>query len=156
MLIVKYAIEIDIPQLKNIELELDDSFSPNTVKAFLASLPFTVGTNLWGEEIYTDESPINVAEENAKSLVQLFDVAFWPTGKAICLFYGPTPIGNKNEIKPYSPVNIIGKILEPDKQILTKLKDGTKVTFKKKTLSDKRYCYYFRFKHVCFEFVCLH
>jgi len=32
----------------------------------------------------------------------LYDVAYWPTGKAICLFYGPTPIGNKNEIKPYS------------------------------------------------------
>ncbi len=132
MPIVKYKIEIEIPKLKNIDLELDDSFSPKTVKAFLESLPFTVGTNLWGEEIYNDESPIDVREENAKSPVELFDVAFWPTGKAICLFYGPTPIGKKNEIKPYSPVNIIGKILDPDKQILTEIKNGAKVTFKKK------------------------
>ena len=129
---MKYRIEVDIPQLKNIELELDDTSSPKTVKLFLESLPFTVGTNLWGDEIYTDESPINTEEENAKPLVELFDVAFWPTGKAICLFYGPTPIGNKNEIKPYSPVNIIGKILEPDKQILSELKNGTLITFKKK------------------------
>jgi len=134
MHIVKYAIEAEIPKLKNIELELDDYYSPKTVKSFLESLPFTVGTNLWGDEIYTDESPINVGEENAKPIVELFDVAFWPTGKAICLFYGPTPIGNKNEIKPYSPVNIIGKILHPDMKILTELKNGTKVTFMKKFL----------------------
>jgi hypothetical protein len=134
MPIVKYAIEVEIPKLKNIELELDDSYSPNTVKSFLECLPFTVGTNLWGEEIYTNESPINVGEENAKSPVDLFDVAFWPTGKAICLFYGPTPIGKKNEITPYSPVNIIGKILLPDNLILTELKNGTSVTFKKKNV----------------------
>jgi hypothetical protein len=134
MPIMKYTIEVEIPKLKNIELELDDSYSPKTVKSFLESLPFTVGTNLWGDEIYTDESPINVSEENSKPTVDLFDVAFWPTGKAICLFYGPTPIGDKNEIKPYSPVNIIGKILHPDMKILTELKSGTKVTFMKKTL----------------------
>lgn len=132
MPIVKYWIEVEIPKLKNIDIELDDSSSPKTVKLFLDCLPFTVGTNLWGEEIYTNESPINIGEENAKSKVNLFDVAFWPTGKAICLFYGSTPIGTKNEIKPYSPVNVIGKILCPDKQILTELENGTEVTFKKK------------------------
>jgi len=129
---VKYSIEVTIPRLKNIDLDLDDSVSPNTVKSFLDNLPFTVGVNLWGEEIYTDESPIDVGEENAKSPVELFDVAYWPSGKAICLFYGPTPIGTKNEIKPYSPVNVIGKIANADKQILSELKDGMKVTFQKK------------------------
>jgi uncharacterized protein len=129
---VKYSIEITIPRSKNIDLELDDSISPKTVKSFLDNLPFTVGINLWGDEIYTDESPINVGEENAQSLVDLFDVAYWPSGKAICLFYGPTPIGNKNEIKPYSPVNVVGKISNADKQILSELKDGRKVTFQKK------------------------
>lgn len=133
---MKYKIQIDIPKLKNIYIELDDSQSPKTVKAFIKKLPFSVETNLWGDEIYTSESPINVGEENAKPLVKLFDVAFWPTGKAICLFYGPTPIGKKNEIKPYSPVNIIGKIINPDKQILTQLQDGTVITFKNDSSSD--------------------
>ena len=132
MPIVKHTIKVDIPKLKNIDLELDDTMCPNTVKSFLQNLPFTLGINLWGEEIYTSESPINVDEENAKAQVELYDVAYWPTGKAICLFYGRTPIGNKNEIKPYSPVNVIGKILKPDKKILSELKNGTNVTFKKK------------------------
>jgi len=132
MPIMKHTIQVDIPKLKSIDLELDDTMCPNTVKSFLQNLPFTLGVNLWGEEIYTNESPINVDEENAKAQVELYDVAYWPTGKAICLFYGPTPIGNKNEIKPYSPVNVIGKILKPDKKILSELKNGTNVTFKKK------------------------
>ncbi len=132
MPIVKHIIEVNIPKLKNIDLELDDTMCPNTVKSFLQNLPFTLGVNLWGEEIYTNESPINVDEENPKAKVELYDVAYWPTGKAICLFYGPTPIGNKNEIKPYSPVNVIGKILKPDKKILSELKNGTNVTFNKK------------------------
>ena len=129
---MKHKIEIVIPQLKNIEIELDDSNSPNTVKKFVENLPFTVGLNLWGDEIYTEESPIQEKEENAKPLVELNDVAYWPTGKAICLFYGPTPIGKKGEIKPYSPVNIVGKILKPDKSILRKISDGSEATFQLK------------------------
>ena len=129
---MKHKIEIVIPQLKNIEIELDDSNSPNTVKKFVENLPFTVGLNLWGDEIYTEESPIQEKEENAKPLVELNDVAYWPTGKAICLFYGPTPIGKKGEIKPYSPVNVVGKILKPDKSILRKISDGSEATFQLK------------------------
>ena len=33
------------------------------------------------------KAPITQPEENAKSPVQLNDIAYWPTGKAICLFY---------------------------------------------------------------------
>lgn len=128
---MKNKIILEIPKLENIILELDDKTSPKTVKSLLDSLPFSVGINLWGEEIYTDETPITMTEENAKPVVELNDVAYWPTGKAICLFYGPTPIGKKGEIKPYSPVNVIGKIITPDKSILSKIKDGTIVSFKK-------------------------
>ena len=126
---MKYSVLVKIPSTKNIKLELDDSNSPKTVKKFVERLPFIVGINLWGEEIYSDESPISVDEENAKSSVQLNDVAYWPSGKAICLFFGPTPIGKKGEITPYSPVNVIGKIIQPDKKILDELSDGMKASF---------------------------
>jgi hypothetical protein len=126
---MKHKVEVVISKSDNIEIELDDSNSPNTIKKFVDNLPFTVGLNLWGEEIYTDESPIQAKEENAKPLVELNDVAYWPTGKAICLFFGPTPIGKKGEIKPYSPVNVIGRIINPDKSILNKLKQNHKAKF---------------------------
>ena len=129
---MKHTIEIKIPNLSDIVIELDDTNSPKTVNDFLKKLPFTVDLNVWGDEIYTSESPISQPEENAKSPVQLNDVAYWPTGKAICLFYGPTPIGKKGEITPASPVNIIGKIISPDKSVLDKA-DGTTATFSLKS-----------------------
>lgn len=126
---MKHQIKVEIPNTKPISLELDEEMAPNTVIKLLEKLPFSVGINLWGEEIYTDETQIDVGEENAKTVVNLNDVAYWPAGQAICLFYGPTPIGKKGEIKPYSPVNVIGKILNPDKTVLSKLGTKPTVTF---------------------------
>ena len=128
---MKKKILVSIPELENIIIELDDNNSPKTCKSILGSLPFSVAGHIWGEEIYTDESPISQSEENAKGLVSINDVAYWPSGKAICLFFGPTPIGKKGEIKPYSPVNIIGKIINADKSVIKNFKEGTKITFQK-------------------------
>jgi len=128
---MKKKILVRVTELENITIELDDTSSPKTCASFLKSLPFSVTAHIWGEEIYTDESPIIQSEENAKDLVNLNDVAYWPNGKAVCLFFGPTPLGKKGEIKPYSPVNVIGKIINPDKNILSKMNEGTKITFDK-------------------------
>jgi len=128
---MKKNIAAIIRGLESITIELDDINSPKTCASFIKSLPFSVSAHIWGEEIYTDESPITQPEENAKDLVNLNDVAYWPSGKAICLFFGPTPIGKSGEIKPYSPVNVIGKITNPDKNILAKISEGTKITFNK-------------------------
>jgi len=125
---MKYSVQIKIPNSSTIILELDDTNSPKTVNDFVEKLPFTVDLNVWDDEIYTSESPINQPEENAKSPVQLNDIAYWPTGKAICLFYGPTPIGKPGEITPASPVNVIGKIILPDKIVLKNI-DGKSATF---------------------------
>jgi hypothetical protein len=60
--------------------------------------------------LYTEETPVKIDEENAKSVVDLLDVAYWPEGGALCFFYGLTPTSKQNKIIPYSPVNIIGRI----------------------------------------------
>ena len=129
---MKHIVQVKIPNLSLIILELDDTNSPKTVHDFIEKLPFTVDLNVWGDEIYTSKSPITQSEENAKSPVQLNDVAYWPTGKAICLFYGSTPIGKPGEITPASPVNILGKIILPDKSVLNNA-DGKNATFSLKS-----------------------
>lgn len=129
---MKHVIQMIVDDFSPINLELDDKNSPKTVESFLKNLPFKVDLNVWGDEIYTSSSPISMSEENAKSPVLINDVAYWPTGKAICLFYGPTPIGNEGEITPASPVNVIGKIIDPDKKIL-KIAEGKQATFQTKS-----------------------
>lgn len=129
---MEHIVIVEIPNSDNIILELTDEYSKRTADLFIKSLPFETKLHLWDQEIYTDPTKINTEEENAKPVVDLFDVAYWPSGKAVCLFYGPTPISTKNQIKPYSPVNIIGKIKNPDKKILSRIQDGTKATFRLK------------------------
>ena len=129
---MKYFVEVKITHSSDILLELDDVNSPNTVSDLVKKLPFTVDLNVWGGEIYTSKSPVSQPEENAKSPVRLNDVAYWSTGKAICLFYGPTPMGKPGEITPASPVNVIGKIVSPDKTILDGV-NSERATFRLKS-----------------------
>ena len=115
---------------KTAYIELDDSQSPKTVKAILDNLPIKVKINRWGDELYTDNTPIVAEEENAQSVVRPLDVAYWPEGNALCLFYGSTPISKSpDEILPYSPVNIVGKIITKD-DILEEFKDHSTVVIK--------------------------
>jgi uncharacterized protein len=115
---------------KTAYIELDDSQSPKTVKAILDNLPIKVKINRWGDELYTDKTPIVAEEENAQPVVKPLDVAYWPEGNALCLFYGSTPISKSpDEILPYSPVNIVGKIITKD-DILEEFKDNSTVVIK--------------------------
>jgi hypothetical protein len=98
---------------KSIPLELNSSSSPKTFQAIIDHLPVKVRINRWGDELYTDPTEIDVKEEeNAKTEVNELDIAYWPEGKALCLFFGPTPISTKGKIWAYSPVNVVGKILD--------------------------------------------
>jgi uncharacterized protein len=111
-------------------IELDDSQSPKTVKAILDNLPIEVKINRWGDELYTDKTPIVAEKENAQSVVRPLDVAYWPEGNALCLFYGSTPITKSpDKILPYSPVNIVGRIITKDDN-LDEFKDHSTVIIK--------------------------
>jgi uncharacterized protein len=111
---MKKAVTLEFSELgQKVPIELDDSYSPKTVRAIIDKLPIRTTINRWGDELYTDETPVKVGEENAKSAVSLMDVAYWPEGSALCFFYGPTPISSKKQgqILPYSPVNVVGRII---------------------------------------------
>jgi hypothetical protein len=118
---------------KKIYIRLDCSWSPETVKKIVMNLPIKTYMNQWGEEIYSDDTKIDVKYENPKKEVEIFDVAFWPEGIAICLFFGLTPISKTDKILPYSPVNIIGRVINPDQNIIEVLKhkNRTRVTISK-------------------------
>jgi len=118
---------------KKIYIRLDCSWSPETVKKIVMNLPIKTYMNKWGQELYSDDTKIDVKYENPKKEVEIFDVAFWPEGKAICLFFGPTPISKIDKILPYSPVNVIGRVINPDQNTIEVLKhkNRTRVTISK-------------------------
>jgi hypothetical protein len=132
---MKKVVAVIFPNLENkkIRIELDDALSPRTFKAILDNLPVKVNVNRWGDEIYTDQTPIVVDEEdNAKVEVNELDVAYWPEGRALCLFFGPTPISKGGKILAYSPVNVVGKIVDYSNkyEILKLIRGGTNAIIK--------------------------
>lgn len=105
--------------------ELYESLAPETIKAIAKALPIVAFANRWGDEIYFETKIDNRVEENSKEIVEIGDVAYWIPGRAICLFFGKTPISD-DKIRPASAVNVIGKILD-DPVRLKKVKDGERV-----------------------------
>jgi len=101
-----------------------------SAKAIWNCLPIESICNIWGDEVYFS-IPVSLSlDETAKEIVDMGDLGYWPTGKALCIFFGPTPISKRDEIRPASAVNIVGKIVG-DPKIFKKISSGTKVSVKK-------------------------
>ncbi len=93
------------------EAELNDT---ETAKMIYNSLPIKSCGNFWGDEIYFS-IPVDTDQENPQQTVEKGDLAYWPDGSAMCIFYGKTPASVGDEIRPASSVTVVGKILgEPE------------------------------------------
>lgn len=104
-----------------------DEHNKNTLKIILDNLPIEGIVNTWGDEIYF-ETELEINEEKTQREVEIGELAFWPPGKAICIFFGKTPISESNKPKAASPVNVFGKIIESEINILSKLKNGERIS----------------------------
>ncbi len=94
--------------------------------AIWRALPIEARANTWGDEIYFS-IPVKAAlEQDAKEVVQLGDLGYWPPGSAFCIFFGPTPSSRGDEIRPASAVNVVGRV-EGDPKVFKQVADGTKV-----------------------------
>ncbi|MGB9699753.1 MAG: cyclophilin-like fold protein [Thermodesulfobacteriota bacterium] len=113
----------------NVEAEalLNDSA---TAKKIWEALPIEAKANTWGDEIYFSIPVKAPLEKDARELVNLGDLGYWPEGKGFCIFFGPTPISRGNEIRPASAVNIIGKVTG-DPKIFKKVPAGAKITIER-------------------------
>jgi uncharacterized protein len=100
--------------------ELNDS---RTARAIHAALPLQAAASTWGDEIYFRIPVAEQLEETAVEVVALGDLGYWPTGRAFCIFFGPTPASHGEEIRPASAVNLVGKVLG-DAKALRAFQDG--------------------------------
>ncbi len=96
-----------------------------TASAVVNSLPFDSVAHLWGEEIYF-EVPLELELENGKEVLEIGDIAYWPPGKSMCIFFGPTPSSKGNEVRAYSAVRVFGKVIG-DARIFRNIKEGERI-----------------------------
>jgi len=105
------------------EAELNNT---KTAEAIWKALPIEGRAQLWGDEIYF-AIPVKMGLEKGQEIVQIGDLGYWPPGAALCIFFGGTPVSYKGEIRPASPVTVLGKITS-DTTVFKKVSLGAKVT----------------------------
>lgn len=111
-------------------LEVEGELIDNeTGRAIYNSLPIHSKARRWGKEIYFS-IPVKCEPENQREVVEVGDMGYWPPGSAWCIFFGPTPISEKGEIRPASPVNIFGKVKASPEE-LDKVKEGEGIIVEK-------------------------
>lgn len=98
--------------------------------AISAVLPIEVVPERWGDEFYFDV-PVNMPlDETASSIVKIGDIGYWPPGRALAIFFGPTPMSTGPDPVPASAVNIVGKITD-DASLLKKVKGTPRIKIEK-------------------------
>ncbi len=105
--------------------ELKEELNPKTCEKIWKALPLKGKASLWGDEIYFSVG-LDIELENSKQEVEVGDIAYWPPGKAVCIFFGPTPVSSGEKPRAYSPVNIFARTVG-DARVFKKVKEGEKI-----------------------------
>ena len=105
------------------EAELNDS---PTAQQVWEALPIEGSASLWGDEIYFEIPVVAAQEADAREIVSVGTLGYWPVGHAFCIFFGPTPVSTDERPRAYSPCNILGEVLG-DAAAFRKVRNGETV-----------------------------
>jgi hypothetical protein len=97
-----------------------------TAAALWEALPLEGKVRLYGGSVLVDASLGVALEPIARASVKAGDLAFWPDGSAIGLFFGKTPASTGDDPAAASPVNVFGRITG-DAGRLARVTEGAKV-----------------------------
>ena len=90
-----------------LKAQLNESVS---AEALVKKLPLELRMSRWGDEYYGD-CGVSVEEgPEARELMEVGEMAIWPPGSALCIFFGPTPASAGEQPRAASKVNPIGRI----------------------------------------------
>ncbi len=122
---VDRAIVITVGEV-SAEAQLNES---PTATAIWGALPITAEADTWGDEIYFDVG-VTAGLESLREVVEAGDLGYWPPGRAFCIFFGPTPMSRGGEIRPASPVSVVGRIAG-DPKVFKTVRAGSPVTVRR-------------------------
>jgi hypothetical protein len=86
--------------------QLNDS---PAAKQLLEALPLKLHMSRWGDEYYGDCGLQIDLDDSAREFVEIGEIAYWPPGKALCFFFGPTPASTDARPRAASAVQPVGR-----------------------------------------------
>lgn len=114
-------IEVTVGDIA-LEAELFDTPAARDLRYLL---PLESGCNTWGDEFYFKVDVSRELDDSAAGVVHVGDIGYWPTGNAVAIFFGPTPMSTGDEPVPASAVNLIGRISGDARRLKTVMDNGT-------------------------------
>lgn len=101
-------------------------FETQCAQAIAGKLPIGAVPAEWGDEFYF-EIPVQFSlDETSTTNVRIGDIGYWPPGRSLAIFFGPTPMSEGTDPVPASEVNIVGRITD-DAEVLKKAKGAKKI-----------------------------
>lgn len=118
--------------MPNIEIASGDitllaelNLSP-TARRIWDALPLVGTAHVWGDEIYF-RLPLELAgEPTARQEMDYGEIAYWVEERALCLFFGPTPLSVGGAPRAFAPVTPVGRILS-EPSLLRVVPDGVEI-----------------------------
>lgn len=111
----------------SVAAELSDS---DSARAVAEALPLSGSVSTWGEEIYFP-APLELpTARDARAEMEVGEIAYWPDGRALCVFFGPTPASEHGGApRAVGDVNPIGRVTG-DASALRSVADGDDIILK--------------------------
>jgi hypothetical protein len=118
-------------QISIADITLDgELFDTECAKAITEALPIDTRPDEWGDEFYFGIPVEMPLDGTATRKVKVGDIGYWPPGKALAIFFGPTPMSTGPEPVPASEVNLVGRIID-DATLLRKAKGSRRIKIEK-------------------------
>ena len=92
-------------------------------RALWKRLPVEAQASTWGHEIYFPVPLELTSSKEDRDVVGMGDIAYWPPGSALCIFFGKTPASRGEEIRAASPVTVLGRV-DGDAELFNAVEDG--------------------------------
>lgn len=111
-------------RIRSGELSFSATLTDNrAARALWRRLPVEAKASTWGHEIYFPVPLELASSKDDRDVVGMGDIAYWPPGSALCIFFGKTPASRGEEIRAASPVTVLGRV-EGDPQLFNAVEEG--------------------------------
>jgi len=93
-------------------------YDTKATQSLIEKLPQKISMSRWGDEFYGKlNHTVDYSGDELRDVFAVGEVALWPQGNALCIFFGPTPASTGTEPKMASKGAPFGKIIGDAKEL---------------------------------------